>query len=53
MTGQGRFSYFIANQTRINISRFRADLQLSASTGRYDQHTELLPRTRGDIALPN
>jgi hypothetical protein len=54
--GSGPLLVFIASQTRIDVSGFRAghQLRIVGFSGRYDQHTELLPRTQADItSLPN
>jgi len=49
--GSGPLLVFIATATRINVKPLRAGQQLRATgfSGRYEQHTELLPRAPGDI----
>ena len=49
--GSGPLLVFIATATRISIKPLRAGQQLRVTgfSGRYEQHTELLPRAPGDI----
>jgi len=47
----GKLLVFIAPETKIDVSHFRAGQMLSVIglSGRYEQHVELLPRTPADI----
>jgi uncharacterized protein YdeI (BOF family) len=49
--GSGRLLVFVATATRIDIKPLRAGqlLRVTGFSGRYEQHTEVLPRGAGDV----
>jgi len=49
--GSGRLLVFVATATRIDVKALRAGQQLRVTgfSGRYEQHTEVLPRGAGDV----
>ena len=49
--GSGRLLVFVNTATRIDVKALRAGQQLRVTgfSGRYEQHTELLPRGAGDV----
>jgi hypothetical protein len=50
--GSGRLLVFVATATRIDVKALRAGqrLRVTGFSGRYEQHTELLPRGPHDLA---
>jgi hypothetical protein len=51
--GSGRLLVFIATATNIDVKGFRAgqSLLVVGFSGRYEQHTELLPRQQADLEI--
>jgi len=49
--GSGRLLVFVATATRIDVKPLRAGqlLRVTGFSGRYEQHTEVLPRGAGDV----
>ena len=49
--GSGRLLVFVNTVTRIDVKALRAGqhLRVTGFSGRYEQHTELLPRDSGDV----
>lgn len=49
--GSGKLLVFVATATRIDVTPLRAgqSLRVTGFSGRYEQHTELLPRGASDI----
>lgn len=53
--GSGPLLIFVATRTNIDVRGLRAGqpLRVTGFSGRYEQHTELLPRGPRDITAPN
>ena len=53
--GSGELLVFVATATRIDVNPLRAgqSLRVTGFSGRYEQHTELLPRGASDIVQLN
>jgi hypothetical protein len=51
--GSGALLIFVASSTRIDLKHLRAGMQLKVTgfNGRYETHTEVLPRGPRDISL--
>jgi len=49
--GSGRLLVFVTTVTRIDVKALRAGqhLRVTGFSGRYEQHTEILPRGAGDV----